>query len=45
MSCSVCIADWKSSASIYPFATICGIHVNVYLNTFQFVEKKLVGKK
>lgn len=27
------------SACIYPFATICWIHVNVYLKTFQFVEK------
>ena len=38
---NVCIADWKrtSSASIYPFTTICWIHVNVYLKTFKFVGK------
>ena len=44
---NVCIDDWKikSSASIYLFATICWIHVNVYLKTFKLLEKKLVEKK
>ena len=34
-----------SSASIYPFATIGWIHVNVYLKKFKFVKKKFVEKK
>ena len=47
MNSSVCIADWKitSSASIYPFATICWIHVNMYLKTFKFVDKKSKSTK
>ena len=44
VSLNVCTADWKmSSASIYLFTTVCWVHVNVYLKTFQFVEKIAKG--